>query len=226
MQFEFMAYTVAVNSRDCYDTQTLATAKANALNLIKSSDSHNVSIKYNGKVFAKYEKKGKKLYYTSVNTHQTYEIDSKGNRVGEKTAKAVKTAKTVKTVKTAKTVKAKPEVKNKAGVKVGDIFYTSWGYDQTNVDWYQVVDVTESGCYILPIGSKKVGFDTVMPVKNDFGDRDILLDANNKLSKKGVFKRTQVRGYDGEVYLRLSIFAFARPWNGKAKYETPIGMGH
>lgn len=220
MSFEFMAYTVAVNSRDCYDTQTLSTAKANALNLIKNSDSHNVSIKYNGKVFAKYEKKGKKLYYTSVNTHQTYEIDSKGNKIEGKTAKAVKTVKTVKTVK------AKPEVKNKAGVKIGDIFYASWGYDQTNVDWYQVVDVTASGCYILPIGARRVGYDTVMPIKNDFGDRDVLLDANNKLSKKGVFKRTQVSGYDGEVYLRLSSFAFARPWNGKPKYETPIGMGH
>lgn len=25
------------------------------------------------------------------------------------------------------------------GVKVGDIFYTSWGYEQTNLDFYQVV---------------------------------------------------------------------------------------
>lgn len=28
---------------------------------------------------------------------------------------------------------------NKFGVKVGDIFYASWGYDQTNVDFFQVV---------------------------------------------------------------------------------------
>ena len=24
-------------------------------------------------------------------------------------------------------------------VKVGDIYYTSWGYDQTNIDFYEVV---------------------------------------------------------------------------------------
>jgi len=30
-------------------------------------------------------------------------------------------------------------------VKVGDVFYTSWGYDQTNVDFYVVLSVTPSG---------------------------------------------------------------------------------
>jgi len=25
--------------------------------------------------------------------------------------------------------------------KVGDIFYTSWGYDQTNVEWFQIVEI-------------------------------------------------------------------------------------
>lgn len=28
---------------------------------------------------------------------------------------------------------------NADGVHVGDIYYTAWGYDQTNVDFYQVV---------------------------------------------------------------------------------------
>lgn len=32
-----------------------------------------------------------------------------------------------------------------APVKVGDIFTYSWGYDQTNVDYYEVVGVTPSG---------------------------------------------------------------------------------
>lgn len=30
---------------------------------------------------------------------------------------------------------------NKWGVKVGDIFHTSWGYEQTNNDFFQVVEV-------------------------------------------------------------------------------------
>ena len=39
-------------------------------------------------------------------------------------------------------VEKKEEVKaNKFGVKVGDVFSMSWGYEQTNVDFFQVVKV-------------------------------------------------------------------------------------
>ncbi len=38
------------------------------------------------------------------------------------------------------TTEAKPKEKvNKYGVKVGDLFSASWGYDQTNVDFFQVI---------------------------------------------------------------------------------------
>lgn len=33
----------------------------------------------------------------------------------------------------------KAEKVNKYGVKVGDLFHSSWGYDQTNVEFYQVI---------------------------------------------------------------------------------------
>lgn len=36
-------------------------------------------------------------------------------------------------------VGAKSEKKNKYGVQVGDIFSCTWGYDQTNVDFFQVI---------------------------------------------------------------------------------------
>lgn len=36
----------------------------------------------------------------------------------------------------------KPTVKvNKFGVKVGDLFHASWGYDQTNNDFFQVIEL-------------------------------------------------------------------------------------
>jgi hypothetical protein len=40
--------------------------------------------------------------------------------------------------------------------RVGMIFSNSWGYDQTNVDFYQVVRVTPRGVYIRGIGAKAV----------------------------------------------------------------------
>lgn len=40
---------------------------------------------------------------------------------------------------TAKAPAKKAEKKNKFGVKVGDYFSISWGYEQTNVDFFQVI---------------------------------------------------------------------------------------
>ncbi len=59
-------------------------------------------------------------------------------------------------------------------VKVGDLFSMSWGYDQTNVNYFQVTRVTAKGCYVREIGAKSVpgtqGFmsETVRPVKDNF----------------------------------------------------------
>lgn len=41
-------------------------------------------------------------------------------------------------------------------VKVGDIFRNSWGYDQTNVDYYQAVRVTAQSVYLRAIASEQV----------------------------------------------------------------------
>lgn len=37
-------------------------------------------------------------------------------------------------------------------VKVGDIFYTSWGYDQTNVEFFKVVRATEKSIWVQETG--------------------------------------------------------------------------
>ena len=34
---------------------------------------------------------------------------------------------------------SKQPTQNAEGVHVGDLFYASWGYEQTNIDFYQVV---------------------------------------------------------------------------------------
>lgn len=60
--------------------------------------------------------------------------------------------------------------------KVGDILEASWGYDQTNVDYYQVTAVLGKMVEIREIGAKHVEgsyqshgmADRVMPVRNAF----------------------------------------------------------
>jgi hypothetical protein len=57
-------------------------------------------------------------------------------------------------------------------VKVGDLYHTSWGYDQTNVEYFQVVEVKGKFAVLREIGAKHIdsGFDrgTKTPVKDNF----------------------------------------------------------
>lgn len=63
---------------------------------------------------------------------------------------------------------------NKYGVQVGDVFYNSWGYEQTNIDFWQVVALRGTTQIVLrAIGSKVVetcGWCSVIvkPVKDNW----------------------------------------------------------
>ncbi len=96
--------------------------------------------------------------------------------------------------------------------KVGDILSSSWGYDQTNIDFYQVVATTEKSIVIRPIAQKIVRSrppqDYVVPVKNKF---------------TGGKERHRV-GPGG--YVRLTSFSVAKKWDGKPEYQTSSGWGH
>jgi hypothetical protein len=45
-------------------------------------------------------------------------------------------------------------------LKVGDVITNSWGYDQTNVDWYAVVKITRAFVWLQPIAAhvEETGF--------------------------------------------------------------------
>jgi hypothetical protein len=94
------------------------------------------------------------------------------------------------------------------GLKVGDILYSSWGYDQTNVSWYQVVQVQEKMAQIREIAGKMVGEDHVEP---DVG----------RFTGMAMWKRVGV----GDS-VRIESYASASKWDGRPVYETPFGMGH
>ncbi len=75
-------------------------------------------------------------------------------------------------------------------IKVGDIFYHSWGYEQTNIDYYQVVKTTKKTISLTRIkgeaeecnNSGMTG--TVIALKDKFVDDEVirktpyLLDSN------------------------------------------------
>jgi hypothetical protein len=97
--------------------------------------------------------------------------------------------------------------------KVGDIFSYSWGYDQTNVEFYQVVSTTEKTVTVREIASKPVpnsgGFmcDQCVPCPGTFLD-----DA------KPLVKRPQPSS-DGRGLLPFD-FGVGTPWDGSPEYRS------
>lgn len=95
--------------------------------------------------------------------------------------------------------------------KVGDILTSSWGYDQTNIDFYQVKEVKGAFVIFQEIAQKRT-YDTqdtgsTMPVKDAF------LTNAPELRKK-------VTGGNGYEYVNLSSYSSASKWDGKPKHWT------
>jgi len=97
---------------------------------------------------------------------------------------------------------------NKYGVKVGDIFYISWGYDQTNVNFFQVVELVGNvSIRIKEICDKHVRSNYSMssyvsPVKDKFIDGIFIKDRTN-----GDLKKIQLSSRDdGSVYIKVSSY--------------------
>lgn len=96
---------------------------------------------------------------------------------------------------------------------VGDIMYTSWGYDQTNVDFYQVVRVRGRSVYVCEIGARYVSADRVVAVP------DVRWGAETR--------HTIGKHYTGVGYtLTIDGYRTAWLWDGEPKYVTPSGYGH
>ncbi len=94
--------------------------------------------------------------------------------VSEEDIKAACEGVTVETT----TPKEKGPKKNKYGVQVGDIFEATWGYEQTNVDFFQVVEL---------VGSSSVRVREVYPerIKEDYaGYNGMAADRTYKITKE------------------------------------------
>ena len=94
-------------------------------------------------------------------------------------------------------------------ITVGDIFYSSWGYEQTNIDFYQVVGVTDKTVKLRKISQE-----------NDWSE-----DRNN--GGKTIPKANEFTGEafsrkrrDGHEFLKISDYCYAYPWDGKPQSFT------
>jgi hypothetical protein len=112
--------------------------------------------------------------------------------------------------------KPKPEPEPDAGREfvVGDILSSSWGYDQTNVTFYQVLRVTPKTVTVREIRTERkydaeMMLGTVLPIRDSFP-----LHSKEK-------RRTVIRSFDGSrPCLKMESYEFAYLWNGNPEEFT------
>ena len=102
-------------------------------------------------------------------------------------------------------------------VKVGDVYVMTGGYDQTNVDYYQVVELTPSG--------KSARLQTIAQVivEEDEGYEMVAPDIDNFTS--GTFTK-RIGNAGDEPCFRIWSHGYAFRWNGQSKYQTGPYAGH
>jgi hypothetical protein len=112
---------------------------------------------------------------------------------------------------------AKEELAPAPTAKVGDILYTSGGYEQTNVDYYEVVAVSGASATVRPISSRIVADHQysveVVPVPGSFTGPPV-----KKRVQKSSGGRYEIKISEGRGHAWL--------WDGKPKTETASGYGH
>jgi len=98
-----------------------------------------------------------------------------------------------------------------ASVKEGDIFVDSWGYDQTNVDYYIVTKKLKASIKIKQIGKNveygEFGSDKVRP---------------NPLYEYG----EEMTKIPQDGHIKINGYRYAVLWDGVPDNETAAGWGH
>jgi len=95
---------------------------------------------------------------------------------------------------------------NTTTLTAGQILYSSWGHDQTNINFYQVHRATEKTAWVIPLPTVKTedGYmtGTAMP-----GEAD---------ETAPVIQR-KIHHYSGHPSISIEEFESASPWDGKPK---------
>lgn len=97
-------------------------------------------------------------------------------------------------------------------LKEGDILCASWGYDQTNVDFFKVVKVP-SACYVI---LQEIGYQLTEDSAGAMSGRAMPDESKNK----GKETRHKVSMLSGSARVKIHSSATAYPWDGKSMYVS------
>ncbi len=105
---------------------------------------------------------------------------------------------------------------------MGDIITNSWGYDQTNVDWYRVTRTSEFYVWLQPIAghTKETGFMSGQSVPH--------VETNDADPSKWGYKDTKepeerhkATSYGDPATSSVCFkFGSGSKWDGQARYES------
>jgi hypothetical protein len=107
-------------------------------------------------------------------------------------------------------------------IKIGSIFAMSWGYDQTNVNFFQVTRMSGKGVFVREIGQKGVentqGFmcQRVIPIPDQFLDNSQWTAKQSFQGNPELFRRLQP---DSKAFSIKGRY-FASLWDNKPCYSS------
>jgi hypothetical protein len=127
-------------------------------------------------------------------------------------------------------------------VEPGTIFVRSWGYDQTNIDFYEITEVSKTGktAKARKILAGHVDDSHVIAATGDNRfptDPDCSRCGNQHRNVDGQPDQA-AQGWDGHPFTDLytwqarydrvttSSYDHAYRWDGEPEYVTPFGFGH
>lgn len=103
--------------------------------------------------------------------------------------------------------------------KVGDIVHHSWGYDQTNCDFYQVVEVLKVSVILRKIGSKTVPGSEGSMCDSQMPDKDAFVEkGHHALTKYG----DNITPENSTILKRVSFYVKE---DGSLRYFIPVSYG-
>ena len=96
---------------------------------------------------------------------------------------------------------------------IGSILSASWGYDQTNVDFYEVVDKPSQHFVVI----RKIAQNTI----ESNGAQDYVVPVLGSYVEDG--KRVKA---SADNTVRINSYNTASEWSGQPMYQTAFGFGH
>jgi hypothetical protein len=99
---------------------------------------------------------------------------------------------------------------NTTKIETGSILKSSWGYDQTNIDFFRVVSVSNNWATLEPIGQT-----VVETLAGYMGEK--VAPADVTIGK--TFRR-KVKHFMGEDMVSVKTYAIATVWNGTPQLQT------